>query len=46
METKIDVPKPSEERGDVESVSSFPQHGSVTEAQKTVDAGFDAKPGF
>ena len=46
MKTKIDVPKPSEERGDVESVSSFPHHGSVTEAQKTVDAGFDAKPGF
>ena len=46
MKTKIDVPKPSEERGDVESVSSFPQHGNVTEAQPTVDAGVDAKPGF
>jgi hypothetical protein len=46
MKTKIEVPKPSEERGDVESVSSFPQHGNVTEAFPTTDAGFDAKPGF
>jgi hypothetical protein len=45
MKTKIDVPKPSEERGDVESVSSFPQHGCVCEAQPTVDAG-NCKPGF
>jgi hypothetical protein len=45
MKAKIDVPKPSEERGDVESVSSFPQHGSVTQSQPTIDAGL-YKPGF
>ena len=39
------VPKPSEERGDVESVSSFPQHGNVVSAQPTVDGpGFEAGP--
>jgi hypothetical protein len=42
---KCDVPAPSEERGAVESVSSFPQHGRVVEAQPTVDGGFDSKPG-
>lgn len=42
---KCDVPKPSEERGDVESVSSFPQHGNCIEAAPTVDAGL-CKPGF
>jgi hypothetical protein len=42
---KVDVPKPSEERGNVESVSSFPQHGQVAEAQPVVDSG-DCKPGF
>jgi hypothetical protein len=45
MKTKIEVPKPSEERGDVESVSSFPQHGSVTESQPTMDAGIDSGVG-
>jgi hypothetical protein len=45
MKTKIDVPKGSEERGDIESVSSFPQHGNVTEAAPTVDAGL-CEPGF
>jgi hypothetical protein len=42
MKNKLDVPKPSEERGNVESVSSFPQHGQVTEAQLTVDGGIEA----
>jgi hypothetical protein len=46
MNTKTcDVPKPSEERGAVESVSSFPQHGNVIEAQPTVDAGTDSGVG-
>jgi hypothetical protein len=44
--SKVDVPKGSEERGDVESVSSFPQHGNCTEAQPTVDSGPACGTGF
>ena len=43
---KCDVPKPSEERGDVESVSSFPQHGNVISAQPVVDSGSSCGTGF
>ena len=43
---KCDVPKPSEERGDVESVSSFPQHGNVVSAQPNVDASADSGVGY
>jgi len=42
---KCNVPGPSEERGAVESVSSFPQHGNVIEAQPTVDGAADSGVG-
>jgi hypothetical protein len=45
MKNKLDVPKPSEERGNVESVSSPPNHGNVIEAQKVLDAGVDSGVG-
>ena len=45
MKTKVDVPKGSEERHGLETVSSPPNHQNVIEAQPTIDAGIDSGVG-